>query len=103
MLATAKRLQEKYEKQEERRKNGRKAAIQSHNAVDCSVGALRRDLRHVNEKRVEKARNKERILADKKARICKKAIAQNRVSAVVVTHGGWTRRTVCSCDFYPRG
>ena len=81
MLATAKRLQEKYEKKEERRKNGRKAVIQSHNAVDCSVGALRRDLRHVNEKRVEKARNRERIIADKKARMCKKAITQKRVSA----------------------
>ena len=73
VLATAKRLQKKYEKKEERRKNGRKCTIQSGESIDCSVGALRRDLRARNEKRVEKARKKEQVLADKKRRIGKKS------------------------------
>ena len=86
MLATAKRLQQKYEKKEERRKNGRKAAINTTTARDCSVGALRLELKALNEKRVQKAHKKARIAADKTARIARKAIKNQSVSNLLSVH-----------------
>ena len=86
VLATSRRLQKKYERKEERRKNGRKARIESENAVDCSVGAIRRQLSEMNVKRVEKAKNKLRIAAEKTARIGRKAVEAKKVCVTITDH-----------------
>ena len=83
VLVTAKRLQRKYEKKEELRKNGLKARIDSGKAVDCSVGVIRRQLTDMNMTRVEKTQKKLWVAADKVARIGKKAVEVKKVCVTI--------------------
>ena len=62
VLTTSQRIQKKYEKKSECQRNGRKTVIDVSQAADLSAGALRRELRLVNEKRVQKPRRKKKLI-----------------------------------------
>jgi hypothetical protein len=79
VVATAQRIQKKYEKKLERQRNGRKAVIDTSQARDLSAGSLRSELRVVNEKRWQKAEKKKEVARNKTVRIQKKAVAAQKV------------------------